>query len=72
MSDAKAASPREDRIDVSWEYELCAWARHFNASEQRVKDAVRAVGNRADRVREHLRREAPAMPSRTAGDRPSS
>jgi hypothetical protein len=55
-----------DRIDVSWDYELCAWARHFNTSEKQVREAVAAVGPRADRVREHLearRRQASERPS---------
>ena len=43
-----------DRIDVSWDYAVCAWARHFNASEKQVKEAVAAVGDRADHVREQL------------------
>jgi hypothetical protein len=58
MSDDKAADESKWRIDVKQEYELCAWARHFNASEQRVREAVQAVGNRADKVREHLARRA--------------
>ena len=72
MSEANAGSRREDRIDITHEYELCAWARHFNASEQRVKDAVQAVGDRAERVREHLSREGGTRPARPAGDRPSN
>lgn len=44
-----------DRINVDHDYELCAWARYFNASEKRVKEAVAAVGDRAVKVREHLR-----------------
>lgn len=43
-----------DRIDVKQEYELCVWARYFNVSEKRVKEAVAAVGDRADRVGQHL------------------
>ena len=43
-----------ERIDVSWDYAVCAWARHFNTSERTVKEAVAAVGSRADRVREHI------------------
>lgn len=54
-----ARSARKERIDVSYDYAVCAWARHFNVSEKRVKEAVAAVGNEADKVREHLRR-APA------------
>jgi hypothetical protein len=56
MPEPKATDEREWRIDVKQEYELCAWARHFNASEQRVREAVQAVGDRADKVREHLAR----------------
>lgn len=70
MSARKPAMKRDDRIDITWEYELCAWARHFNASEQRVKEAVRAVGNSAERVREHL--ATSSGPARASGDRPSS
>jgi hypothetical protein len=51
-------SPRKERIDVSYDYAVCAWARHFNVSERRVKEAVAAVGDEADRVREHLTRGA--------------
>lgn len=54
MADSTAGQRREDRIDLSYEWEVCVWARHFNTSEQRLKEAVQAVGNRADRVREHL------------------
>jgi uncharacterized protein with von Willebrand factor type A (vWA) domain len=45
---------KAERIDVSWDYAVCAWARHFNASETQVKEAVAAVGDHAERVREHL------------------
>jgi hypothetical protein len=45
---------RKDRIDIDHDYAVCAWARHFNVSEKTVKEAVAAVGNEADRVREHL------------------
>jgi predicted nucleotidyltransferase len=51
-------SARKERIDVSYDYAVCAWARHFNVSERRVKEAVAAVGNEAEKVREHLRRTA--------------
>ena len=45
-----------ERIDIEYDYAVCAWARHFNVSEQRVKEAVAAVGDSADKVREHLGR----------------
>jgi hypothetical protein len=66
MSDDKVTDERKWRIDVQHEYELCAWARHFNASEQRVREAVQAVGDRVDKVREHLTRPATAPGSGAA------
>jgi hypothetical protein len=50
----------DDRIEVAYDYALCAWARHFNVSEQKVKEAVAAVGDRAGSVREHLARTSSA------------
>jgi len=52
-----------DRVVLDDDYATSAWARHFNVSESRVKEAVSAVGDRAERVREHLSR---------ASDRPSA
>ncbi len=43
-----------ERIDIEYDYAVCAWARHFNVSEKRVKEAVAAVGDSAEKVREHL------------------
>jgi hypothetical protein len=70
MFDEKAAREGQWRIDVKHEYELCAWARHFNQSEQRVREAVQAVGDRADKVREHLAR-SDKSPSVSRSERPS-
>jgi hypothetical protein len=58
-----------ERIDLEYDYAVCAWARHFNVSEKRVKEAVAAVGDSADKVREHL-----SSSERRAGgqERPSS
>jgi hypothetical protein len=72
MSDDQARGRREERIDVKHEYELCAWARHFNASEQKVKEAVAAVGDRAEKVREHLFAKGVSPGAKARGDRPSS
>jgi hypothetical protein len=58
-------SARNERIDLSYDYAVCAWARHFNVSEKHVKEAVAAVGDDADRVREHLTRSR-------SSERPSS
>lgn len=67
MSDSKAAPRNIDgaRIDIDYEYAVCAWARHFNTSEKQVKEAVQAVGNRAEKVRDHLMRNG-------SSDRPSA
>ncbi|MBE7369827.1 DUF3606 domain-containing protein [Ramlibacter pallidus] len=64
QTSAKQPAARKERIDVSYDYAVCAWARHFNVSEKRVKEAVAAVGDEADRVREHLQRSrSPERPS---------
>jgi hypothetical protein len=55
---ADKTSLERERIDIGHDYAVCAWARHFNTSEKRVKEAVQAVGDRADKVRDHLAREA--------------
>ena len=56
MIDGKPASSKleRERIDIQYDYAVCAWARHFNTSEKHVKEAVQAVGDRADKVRDHL------------------
>jgi hypothetical protein len=43
-----------ERINVHEDYELRNWARSLNATPERVKEAVQAVGDRADKVREYL------------------
>ena len=63
---SRQRSARKERIDLSYDYAVCAWARHFNVSEKRVKEAVAAVGDEAEKVREHLGRTA------GASDRPSA
>ena len=56
----KKPAARRERIDITDDYAVCAWARHFNASQSRVKEAVAAVGDDAERVRDHLQRALPA------------
>jgi hypothetical protein len=70
MSANKTGSRREDRIDITYDYEVCVWARHFNTTQQRIKEAVQAVGNRADRVRAHLVATAADSAGRSS-ERPS-
>lgn len=70
MAQTRSGSHREERIDITWDYEVCAWARHFNTSQQRIKEAVLAVGDRADHVREHL--AASAGGGSRSSERPSA
>ena len=56
MSDDKSKSGGQDRqrIDVNQDYELRDWAKTLNTTPERLKEAVQAVGDRADKVREYL------------------
>lgn len=69
-ADSNAKACVNDRIDLESGYALCAWARHFNVTEQRVKEAVAAVGDRAGSVGEHLRSDKAGRAPRS--ERPSS
>jgi hypothetical protein len=57
MADDKtrANGPDRDRIDVNQEYELRDWAKKFNASPDQIRQAVKAVGDRASDVEMHLK-----------------
>jgi len=44
-----------ERINVNQDYELRDWAKSLNTTPERLKEAVQAVGDRADKVREYLR-----------------
>jgi hypothetical protein len=57
MSDDKNKSGGQDRerINVHQDYELRDWARSMGTTPERVKEAVQAVGDRADKVREFLK-----------------
>lgn len=48
-------SPDRDRISLSEEYEVRDWTESLGVSEQRLREAVAAVGNSADKVREYLK-----------------
>jgi hypothetical protein len=56
MSDDKSKAQGQDRqrINVNEDYELRDWAKSLNTTPERVKEAVQAVGDRADKVREFL------------------
>jgi hypothetical protein len=56
MPDSTDKSHGQDRqrINVNQDYELRDWAKALNTTPERVKEAVQAVGDRADKVREYL------------------
>lgn len=56
MSDDKSKSGGQDRerINVNQDYELRDWAKTLGTTPERVKEAVQAVGDRAEKVREYL------------------
>jgi hypothetical protein len=50
----KAQGQDRQRINVNQDYELRDWAKSLNTTPERVKEAVQAVGDRADKVRDYL------------------
>jgi hypothetical protein len=42
------------RINIHQDYELRDWAKSLNTTPERLKEAVQAVGDRAEKVREYL------------------
>jgi len=56
MADNKndTGSPDRDRISLSEDYEIRDWTESFGVSEERLREAVSAVGNSADKVRAYL------------------
>ncbi|WP_427913289.1 DUF3606 domain-containing protein [Ramlibacter sp. MMS24-I3-19] len=57
MSDDKTKAHGQDRerINVHEDYELRDWSRSLNTTPERLKEAVQAVGDRAEKVREYLK-----------------
>jgi len=58
MPDDKSKPGGQDRkrINVNEDYELQDWAEKFGVSEDELKAAVKAVGDRASEVEQHLKR----------------
>ena len=44
-----------ERINVHQDHELRRWAKKFDATPEQLKEAVQAVGDRADAVEMHLK-----------------
>ena len=57
MSDDTSKSHGQDRkrINVNQAYELRDWAKSMHTTPERVKEAVQAVGDRVDKVRQYLK-----------------
>lgn len=57
MADNKTAtgSPDRDRISLSEDYEVRDWTESLGVSEERLREAVSAVGFSADKVRAYLK-----------------
>jgi hypothetical protein len=51
---SRASGSDRDRINVNQDYELRDWAKKFGVTPEELKKAVQAVGDRADKVKEHL------------------
>ncbi|MGV3569602.1 MAG: DUF3606 domain-containing protein [Ramlibacter sp.] len=62
MSDDKSKSQGQDRqrINIHQDYELRDWSKSLNTTPERLKEAVAAVGDRADKVREYLGQDKPS------------
>jgi hypothetical protein len=62
MSDDKSKSGGQDRqrINIHEDYELRDWAKSLATTPDRIKEAVQAVGDRAEKVREYLRQDKPS------------
>jgi hypothetical protein len=60
MSDNKSQSGGQDRerINIHQDYELRDWAKSMNTTPERIKEAVQAVGDRAEKVRAYLQDKA--------------
>jgi len=44
-----------ERINIHQDHELRHWAKKFDATPEQIKEAVQAVGDRAERVEGHLK-----------------
>ena len=62
MADDKSKAGGQDRqrINVNEDYELRDWAKSLDTTPERLKEAVQAVGDRAEKVREYLSKGKPS------------
>jgi len=59
MADDKSKSGGQDRkrINVNEDYELRDWSKSLNVTPERLKEAVQAVGDSAEKVREYPKKK---------------
>ena len=59
MSDNKTKRGGRDRkrISLQEDYEIQYWTTRLGASREELEEAVRAVGDDVDQIREHLRQK---------------
>lgn len=59
MADDKTKTGGQDRerINVNEDYELRDWSKSLNTTPEKLKEAVQAVGDRAEKVREYLKKK---------------
>jgi hypothetical protein len=50
----KSSGQHRERINVNQDYELRDWTKSLNTTPERIKPAMQAVGDRADKAREYL------------------
>ena len=48
--------PDRDRIAMNEDHEVRYWTQALGVSREALEQAVKSVGNSADKVREHLKR----------------
>lgn len=52
----KVGGQERQRINLHEDYEVQDWTKSFGVSKDKLVEAVNAVGDRADDVREYLKR----------------
>ena len=50
----KVGAQDRERVNLSQEYEVRGWAKALSTTPDKLKEAVQAVGDRADKIREYL------------------
>ena len=57
MADDRTRNSGQDRghININQQHEVRDWAARFGVTREQLKEAVEAVGDRADEVDRHLR-----------------